>query len=219
MRLDHLLSKEKYTTSTSCTLSISEIYSVSFRYKWAASSVGQSTRLITERSEVQIFCGPPYSLYWGCSSVGRAPALHAGGRRFDSGHLHQCLFRYNSHTHAKTGNVCESAHLDSRTGRNRNRLRYQEQWTDALARKGEERRSKRRNAAASRKQAVTRGYLNGATPRKQFRDTNNGEQPGEVKHLSSRRKRNRRDPPSSGERTGASPNPSSVSQQALLHRG
>lgn len=28
----------------------------------AASSVGQSTRLITERSEVQIFCGPPFDL-------------------------------------------------------------------------------------------------------------------------------------------------------------
>ena len=26
---------------------------------------------------------------WGCSSVGRAPALQAGGREFDSPHLHQ----------------------------------------------------------------------------------------------------------------------------------
>ena len=25
---------------------------------------------------------------WGCSSVGRAPALHAGGHRFDPVHLH-----------------------------------------------------------------------------------------------------------------------------------
>ena len=28
----------------------------------------------------------------GCSSVGRAPALHAGGHRFDSVHLHQNRF-------------------------------------------------------------------------------------------------------------------------------
>src|SRR4029077_5031018 len=28
---------------------------------------------------------------WGCSSVGRAPALQAGGRRFDSDHLHHRL--------------------------------------------------------------------------------------------------------------------------------
>ena len=26
---------------------------------------------------------------WGCSSVGRAPALQAGGQEFDSLHLHQ----------------------------------------------------------------------------------------------------------------------------------
>jgi hypothetical protein len=26
--------------------------------------------------------------HWGCSSIGRAPALQAGGRRFDSVHLH-----------------------------------------------------------------------------------------------------------------------------------
>ena len=26
--------------------------------------------------------------FWGCSSVGRAPALHAGGHRFEPVHLH-----------------------------------------------------------------------------------------------------------------------------------
>ena len=32
---------------------------------------------------------------WGCSSIGRAPALQAGGRRFDPDWLHQSpsLFR------------------------------------------------------------------------------------------------------------------------------
>ncbi len=29
-----------------------------------------------------------YQMQWGCSSVGRATALHAVGRRFDSCHLH-----------------------------------------------------------------------------------------------------------------------------------
>ena len=28
-------------------------------------------------------------LLWACSSAGRAPALQAGGRRFDPGHVHQ----------------------------------------------------------------------------------------------------------------------------------
>ena len=35
-----------------------------------------------------VFC-PLTSGAGGCSSVGRAPALQAGGRRFDSDHLHQ----------------------------------------------------------------------------------------------------------------------------------
>jgi hypothetical protein len=56
--------------------------------------------LISVRSEVQIFPGPPLNFASGhpmqClrsvrghSSVGRAPALQAGGRRFDSVWLHQ----------------------------------------------------------------------------------------------------------------------------------
>ena len=67
-------------------------------------------------SEVQILPGPPSGLIevpsgliamikrsvvrligddairWGCSSAGRAPALQAGGRRFDPDHLHQVVF-------------------------------------------------------------------------------------------------------------------------------
>jgi hypothetical protein len=45
------------------------------------------------RSVVRIYPGPPYSAagthMWGCSSVGRAPALQAGGQRFDPVQLHQ----------------------------------------------------------------------------------------------------------------------------------
>ena len=42
-------------------------------------------------------------------------------------------------------------------------------------------------------------------------------EPGEVKHLSSRRKRNRRDPLSSGERKGASPNRMRAKAAAVAH--
>ena len=46
---------------------------------------------------------------WGCSSVGRAPALQAGGQGFESLHLHasneQCLI--------KTGNAMQ-VHLHER---------------------------------------------------------------------------------------------------------
>ena len=33
--------------------------------------------------------------FWGCSSVGRAPALQAGGRQFESDQLHQnIVYKY-----------------------------------------------------------------------------------------------------------------------------
>lgn len=32
-------------------------------------------------------------ILWGCSSVGRAPALQAGGQEFESPHLHHIVFR------------------------------------------------------------------------------------------------------------------------------
>ena len=41
---------------------------------------------------------------WGCSSAGRAPALQAGGRQFDSVHLH--------HQPAKVGREAEGKDLD-----------------------------------------------------------------------------------------------------------
>ena len=36
---------------------------------------------------VQVHLGPPF--IWGISSAGRAPALQAGGQRFDPAMLHQ----------------------------------------------------------------------------------------------------------------------------------
>ena len=62
----------------------------------AFSSVGESARLITVRSLVRIQKGPRPSPHldgrlssaWGRSSAGRAPALQAGGRRFEPGRLH-----------------------------------------------------------------------------------------------------------------------------------
>ena len=39
-------------------------------------------------------CLPDHSFFlkWGLSSAGRAPALHAGGQRFDPARLHQIIF-------------------------------------------------------------------------------------------------------------------------------
>ena len=58
--------------------------------RWAFSSGGKSARLITVRSVVRVHKGPPPAATHsgGCSSAGRAPALQAGGRRFEPAHLH-----------------------------------------------------------------------------------------------------------------------------------
>jgi hypothetical protein len=69
------------------------------------SSVGQSAPLIRVRSEVQILPDPPVlprtvRAVRGHSSAGRAPALQAGGRRFDPGWLHQPVFARRAATHA-----------------------------------------------------------------------------------------------------------------------
>ena len=75
--------------------------------------------MISVRSEVQVFPGPPEIsgqnaqaaggraerglscltsvCRRGCSSAGRAPALQAGGRRFDPGQLHQNWWRCTGH--------------------------------------------------------------------------------------------------------------------------
>ena len=45
---------------------------------------------------VRVHFGPPLQLntLWGVSSAGRAPALQAGGHRFDPGTLHQAIENY-----------------------------------------------------------------------------------------------------------------------------
>ena len=42
------------------------------------------------------FSRGPATLPWGCSSAGRAPDLHSGGRRFDPDQLHQRLSRFSA---------------------------------------------------------------------------------------------------------------------------
>ena len=52
----------------------------------------------------------PSGAHRGCSSAGRAPALQAGGRRFDSDHLHQSAERIGAKLHRLSAPtvVCES---------------------------------------------------------------------------------------------------------------
>lgn len=46
---------------------------------------------VIELAFIVIFLICTAVILWGCSSIGRAPALHAGGRRFESGRLHPLL--------------------------------------------------------------------------------------------------------------------------------
>ena len=72
------------------------------------------------------------------------------------------------------------------------RLRYKGHAGNALAPDAEERRSKLRKAAGRSKHLLIRGFLNGATFTEQSVSLLRRRQPGEVKHLSNRRKRNRK---------------------------
>ena len=83
---------------------------------------------------------------------------------------------------------------------------------DALAQAGDEGRVKLRKAAGSCTRAQIRRYPNGATHPGFGRDTPFEEgQRRELKHLSTSRNREQvSDSPSSGERTGRSPNPAAT---------
>ena len=74
------------------------------------------------------------------------------------------------------------------------RLSKKEHRVDALALRADERRDKLRKAAGSRKWATIRRCLNGGTHRSRppvsmCESITHGREPGELKHLSSRRKR------------------------------
>ena len=99
---------------------------------------------------------------------------------------------------------------------------------DALALRADERRDKLRKAAGRSKYLMSRGYLNGETHMERLhvsisKSIAYGGEPGELKHLSSRRKRKKNiserkiDFPSSGERTGKSPNQSACVLGFGLH--
>ena len=80
-----------------------------------------------------------------------------------------------------------------------------ERRVDALALRAEERRDKLRKAAGRSKYPLSRRYLNGETRLDELQSSirqsiTYGREPGELKHLSSRRKRKKIDFQSSGER-------------------
>ena len=57
-----------------------------FAFKTSLKAYNASSSLLNPK-KLTLFENPEKSM-WGCSSVGRAPALQAGGQEFDSPHLH-----------------------------------------------------------------------------------------------------------------------------------
>ena len=99
------------------------------------------------------------------------------------------------------------------------RKRYKGHTVDALAPAADEGRGKLRKAPGRRKRSLIRRSPNGATRLEQSSHPLMREEPGEVKHLSNPRKRNRRDSPSSGERNGKSLNQLSVKTAVVAEMG
>ena len=98
-------------------------------------------------------------------------------------------------------------------------LSYKERRVDALALRADERRDKLRKASGRSKYPLSRRYLNGETRLDELQSSirqsiTYGREPGELKHLSSRRNRKKQvlslerkiDFQSSGERNGKRPN-------------
>ena len=90
---------------------------------------------------------------------------------------------------------------------------------NALAPSAEEGRGKLRKAPVRSKRSVIRRSPNGATRLEQSSHPRKREEPGEVKHLSNPRKRNRRDSLSSGERKGKSLNRLRVKTAVVAQAG
>ena len=78
MRLDHLLSKENRPRGWFYPVRLDSKLMMLFDFEGLEEGTSDEGK-----------SGISETLIWGCSSAGRAPALHAGGQEFDPPHLHQ----------------------------------------------------------------------------------------------------------------------------------
>ena len=90
MRLDHLLSRESDERS-SWSRCFGQV-KVSFSYCSILRALQKETSGKTKKRH-------PIAMAWGYSSVGRAPALQAGGQEFESPYLHHNDIFMEYHTH------------------------------------------------------------------------------------------------------------------------
>ena len=81
MRLDHLLSRVKKTYQKG--------EAEGFRERGKGNRKHYMVLKVLEHFQREEPARDAGETAWGCSSVGRAPALQAGGQRFEPAHLHQ----------------------------------------------------------------------------------------------------------------------------------
>ena len=149
------------------------------------------------------------------AQLARAPALQAGGRGFEPHILHGCMrqcmrgsltgweseSRHKDKRHTSERGACECAERQARARSEARRT------GDALAPGGEEGRGRPRKSAGRRERPEIRRCPNGATRHAQawhplYAEANPANRNIQV----AGGKENKSDPPSSGERKGASPN-------------
>ena len=89
MRLDHLLSREKAEVETLNAHSEVDTGPRGTVYKEGTHEVPKHVACVLPPVSFSGFVEKEMGLTWGFSSAGRAPALQAGGQRFDPANLHQ----------------------------------------------------------------------------------------------------------------------------------
>ena len=125
-------------------------------------------------------------------SLKHSPAVHSKNIRFSrSPLLRKCYHAFPS-SHQEASFLWQTKRHG--TAFLLNRWSYKERRVDALALRADERRDKLRKATGRSKYPLIRGCLNGEThlsrPQVSIRQyITYGREPGELKHLSSRRKR------------------------------
>ena len=165
-------------------------------------------------SAVRVCPGLPHGKCGGLAQLARAPALQAGGQGFDSLVLHGCgrttparffdRMGERKQTQRERHTSCGACECAARQARARSEARRTE---DALAPGGEEGRGRPRKSAGRRERPWIRRCPNGATRHAQAWHPSGMEANPTNRNIPvGGGKENKSDPPSSGERKGASPN-------------
>ena len=168
-------------------------------------------------SAVRVCPGLPQDGEGGLAQLARAPALQAGGQGFDSLVLHGSMREARARFFDRMGEKADTktktherrrAWRRDASARRQARARSEARRTeDALAPGGEEGRGRPRKSTGRRERPLIRGFPNGATRHAQAWHPSMTEANPTNRNIPVvGGEENKSDPPSSGERKGASPN-------------